>query len=82
MAWSLVLLLLLLKMKQLVSLAMARQDVWEQCRRDVEAAKKYAWRGEVTDSECVLRLMDGVESSEQERRAQMLLEYCVCYNLN
>ena len=39
-AWSLVLLLLLLKMKQLVRLAMARQDLWERCRRDVEAAKE------------------------------------------
>lgn len=38
--WSLVLMLILLKMKQLVSLAMARQDVWELCRRDVEAAKE------------------------------------------
>ena len=39
-AWSLVLLLLLLKMKQLVRLAMARQDLWVWCRRDVEAAKE------------------------------------------
>lgn len=39
-AWSLVLLLLLLKMKQLVRLAMARQDLWERCRRDVESAKE------------------------------------------
>lgn len=39
-AWSLVLMLLLLKMKQLVSLAMARQDVWEQCRRDMEVGKE------------------------------------------
>lgn len=39
-AWSLVLMLMLLKTKQLVRLAMARQDVWERCRRDVEAAKE------------------------------------------
>ena len=32
------------------------------------------------DSECVLCLMDTVESSEQERRAQMQLECCVCLN--
>ena len=31
-------------------------------------------------SECVLRLMDSVESSEQERRAQLDLEWVVCWN--
>lgn len=38
--WSLVLLLVLLRTKQLVSVAMARRDVWERCRTDVESANE------------------------------------------
>ena len=38
--WSLVLLLVLLRTRQLVSVAMARRDVWERCRTDVESANE------------------------------------------
>lgn len=39
--WTLVLLLVLLRTKQLVSVAMARRDVWERCRTDMENANEW-----------------------------------------
>ena len=39
--WSLLLLLVLLKEKQLVQFARARPDLWEQCVEDVLESKKW-----------------------------------------
>ena len=41
--WSLVLLLFLLKSKQLVNFAIARRDIWLRCIHDFSKSKKYSF---------------------------------------
>ena len=72
--WSLLLMLALLKEKQLMQFARARPDVWEQCVEDVlESTKWERWMG-VRSSEELKRVIGTVQQTLQSKL--ILLPVC------
>ena len=66
--WSLVLLLLLLKTKQLVNMAVARKDLWKQMVDDFEKSEQSRPLHPVTPRTSIINLLDTLYDEVLEQR--------------
>ena len=66
--WSLVLLLLLLKTKQLVNMAVARKDLWRKMVSDFENSNQFLSLFAITTSTPIINLLDTLHDEVLEQR--------------
>ena len=66
--WSLVLLLLLLKTKQLVNMAVARKDLWRKMVSDFENSNQFLSLFALTPSTPIINLLDTLHDEVLEQR--------------